>query len=372
MVGGCMKVWKNSVKKAKLSHVKSNFYYFMHLGNGATYLLRQDLQGAYHFEICSSRDDAFDEWETTQENIDELVTKINAFKEIFEAAKQEKDGFIAVVLSDAATLYYKREHKDVYRFILENGVHVYHRKAPAREFLHAFEFMLLSLCNLQEDEFVGEQSPLYVSAKKHDEYLAAAMEYFVGKATKQTIAVLNRTQKSPIFFAEKEIYDEADVTEITDIQRGKVTFFNRRAHYHFNVCIGGVFYEAAWRQFEQELTMRCQGGTVKITERLHEKLKVLTGETSAQYKTRALLQLENYLYCSKDGISKLPLEQRLKILNDLSQVRFDDLKALPTHHLARLTLAQLYDWLHCSGNMGNPDAIAFVENLAKLRKGNNQ
>ena len=367
-----MRFWKNSVKKAKLSHVKSNFYYFMHSGNGATYLLRQDLQGAYHFEVGSSYGDAFDEWETTQENIDELVAKIAEFKKIFEEAKQEKGGFIAVRLGESATLYYKHEQRERYHFLLENGAHVYCRKVSAREFLHAFKPMFLSVCMLREDEFVGGKSPLYVSAVQHDEYLAAEMEYFVGKATKQTIAVLNRTQKSPIFFAEKEIYDEADVTEITDIQRGKVTFFNRRAHYHFNVCIGGVFYEAAWRQFEQELTMRCQGGTVKITERLHEKLKVLTGETSAQYKTRALLQLENYLYCSKDGISKLPLEQRLKILNDLSQVRFDDLKALPTHHLARLTLAQLYDWLHCSGNMGNPDAIAFVENLAKLRKGNNQ
>ena len=57
-----------------------------------------------------------------------------------------------------------------------------------------------------------------------------------------------------------------------------------------------------------------------------------------------------------------------KIFEKMGQVSLEDLKSLPLLHLKRLTVAQLYDWLHCSGNTGNPDAIAFVEDLAKSRK----
>ena len=80
------------------------------------------------------------------------------------------------------------------------------------------------------------------------------------------------------------------------------------------------------------------------------------------------LQLENYHYGYKDGLSRLPIEMHEKIFEKMGQVSFEDLKSLPLLHLKRLTIAQLYDWLHCSGNTSNPVAVAFVEDLAKLRK----
>ena len=56
----------------------------------------------------------------------------------------------------------------------------------------------------------------------------------------------------------------------------------------------------------------------------------------------------------------------------MGQVSFEDLKSLPKHHLKKLSVAHLYDWLHCSGNTGNPEAVAFIEDLAKTRKENDK
>ena len=111
--------------------------------------------------------------------------------------------------------------------------------------------------------------------------------------------------------------------------------------------------------------MNCFECYIEISDALHEKIQLLTGETPNQTKTRELLQLENYLYGYQDGLSRLPIEKRNEIFEKMGQVSFEDLKALPKHYLKKLSVAHLYDWLHCSGNTGNPDAIAFVENLAK-------
>jgi hypothetical protein len=96
------------------------------------------------------------------------------------------------------------------------------------------------------------------------------------------------------------------------------------------------------------------------------KIKVLTGETEENIKTRSLLQLGNFLYCH--DISKLKIEQQNKVFNDLSKVSFEDLKSLPLHWLKKLTKPGLYDWLQCAGYSGDTEANEFVENLLKNRK----
>ena len=380
-----MKFWKNSVKKAKLSHAQCNDYYFVNPQNSTTYLLRQDLSDAYHFDICPKDDDIFDEWETSQENIDILLDKIAEFKNEFESAKQEKDGFTAVRFPELKNfcLYYKRLDCAQYHFIIvtdEEIERVYNRKNTPDKLLSEFSSVILSLLRESDDEsfdvtvrkaeniFSNETSPLYLSAKERDEYLSAEIAYFFGRHTREVVDTLNTVRKDPIFLVEKEIYDIEDVVEIKDIERGPMGFFNRRAHYSLQLFIRDRFYKAWWEPIKKELRMNCFECYIEISDALHEKIQLLTGETPNQTKTRELLQLENYHYGYKDGLSQLPIEMREKIFEKMGQVSLEDLKSLPLLHLKRLTVAQLYDWLHCSGNMGNPDAVEFVEDLVKSRK----
>ena len=101
-----MRFWKNSVKKVKLSHMwASSDYYFVNPQTGTTYLLRKGLAKEYDFEVCPEDDDIFDEWETSQENIEILLSKIEEFNKELENAKAEQDGFIAVRFSKNSVLY---------------------------------------------------------------------------------------------------------------------------------------------------------------------------------------------------------------------------------------------------------------------------
>ena len=365
-----MRFWNNSVKKAKLSHTNLHQYYFTNPKSGTTYLLGQDLRNGYHFEICPKNDDIFDEWETSQENIDALLSKINEFNKHYENAKQEQDGFVIVRLSEIATLYYKRLQKATYHFILDcNDEHeIYNVIAPAKKFVQEHASLIVSLCNINKDDFANENSPFYLSAKNSDEYLAAEIEYFCGKVTPETVAILNTVRDNPVFFAENQIYDISDITEIKDVERGPIGFFNRRAHYSLQVFIRDRFYKAWWVPIKKELRMNCCESYIEISDTLHEKIQYLTGETPGQTKIRKLIQLENYHYGYKDGLSRLPTEMRERIFEKMGQASLEDLKSLPLLHLKRLTVAQLYDWLHCSGNTGDLAAVEFVEDLAKSRK----
>ena len=382
-----MKFWNNSVKKAKLTHAKYNEYYFINPKSGATYLLRQDLQDEYHFEICPKNDDIFDEWETSQENIDILLDKIAKFKKEFENAKEEKDGFTSIRFPQLKNfcLYYKRLNRLQYQFIIvtdEETGRVYNQKNTPDKLLSDFSSVILSMLRESDDELFDvtvrkaenilphENSPLYLSAKERDEYLSAEIAYFFGKQTREVVDTLNAVRKEPVFLVEKEIYDIGDISEINDIERGPISFFNRRAYYYLKVFIRDRFYKAQWEPIKQELRMNCFEDHIEISEALHEKIQLLTGETPKQTKTREFLQLENYHYGYKDGLSRLPIEKRNEIFEKLGQVSLEDLKSLPLMHLKRLTIAQLYDWLHCSGNTSNPVAVAFVGDLAKLRKEN--
>lgn len=387
-----MRFWKNSVKKVKLSHMSGSHYYFDD-GGGTTYLLRWD--GNYKFERCPKSDDIFDEWETTQENIDILLAKIDEFKKELENAKAEQDGFIAVRFSNNSVLYYKHIEKALYQFILvddEFHERMYNCKTTPTQFLSKFCPLLLSYTSEKSEEeydeeeerkevcvseidkklFASERSPFYLSAKEHDKYLAAEMDYFCGKVSEEVVETLNTVRKMPVFFAEKQVYDIDDIDNIQDIQRGRMSFFNRKAYYYLKVQIKGRLHQVEWWPTAQELRINSYEKRVKISDALHERIELLTGETDEQRKTRELLQLENYHYGYKDGLSRLPIEKRNEIFEKMGQVSLEDLKALPEHHLKKLSVAQLYDWLHCSGNTGNPEAVAFIEHLAKTRKENDK
>lgn len=391
-----MRFWKNSVKKVKLSHMRaSSDYYFVNPQTSTTYLLRKGLAKEYYFEVCPKNDDIFDEWETSQENMDILLSKIEEFNKELENAKAEQDGFIAVRFSKTSVLYYKHIEKALYHFILvddEFHERMYNRKTTPTQFLSEFCPLILSYTREKSEEeydeddetkevrvseadkklFASELSPFYASAKEHDKYLSAEMDYFCGKISEEVVETLNTVRQKPVFFAEKQVYDIDDIEKIQDIERGKMSFFNRATHYYLKVCVKGNSYKATWFPVEKELHMNCYEKRIKISDALHERIEFLTGETNEQRKTRELLQLENYLYGYKDGLSRLPIEKRNEIFEKMGQVSFEDLKALPKHHLKKLTLAQLYDWLHCSGNTGNPEAVAFIEDLAKTRKENDK
>ena len=385
-----MRFWKNSVKSVKLSHISGSNYYFADDG-GTTYLL--SWCGKYRFERCPKSDDIFDEWETTQENIDILLSKIEEFNKELESAKAEQDGFIAVRFSKNSVLYYKHIEKSLYQFILiddEFRGRMYNRKTTPMQFLSDFCPRILSYTIEKTEEecddedggvrvseadkklFASDNSPFYLSAKEHDKYLAAEMDYFCGNVSEATVETLNAVRQTPVFFAEKQVYDIDDILEIQDIRRGSVSFFNRAAYYYLKVQIKDRLHKVEWRPTGKALRMNCYEGRIKISDALHARIEDLTGETKAHRKTRELLQLENNLYGNKDGLSYLPIEKRNEIFEKIGQVGFEDLKALPKHHLKKLTLAQLYDWLHCSGNTGNEEAVAFIDDLAKTRKENFQ
>ena len=207
---------------------------------------------------------------------------------------------------------------------------------------------------------------------EHDKYLAAEIDYFCGNVSKEVVQMLNTVRQTPVFFAEKQVYDMEDIDKIQDIRRGRISFFNRATYYYLKVQIKGQLYQAEWWPTKKELRMNCYEKRVNISDALHERIEILTGETNEQRKTRELLQLENYLYGYQDGLSRLSIEKRNEIFEKMGQVSFEDLKALPKHHLKKMSVAQLYDWLHCSGNTGNFEAVAFVEGLAKTRKENDK
>lgn len=391
-----MRFWKNSVKKVKLSHMcASSDYYFVNPQTSTTYLLRKGLAKEYYFEVCPKNDDIFDEWETTQENIDILLAKIDEFKKELENAKAEQDGFIAVRFSKNSVLYYKHIEKALYQFILvddEFHERMYNCKTTPTQFLSKFCPLILSYTREKSEEeydeddetkevrvseadkklFASEHSPFYLSAKEHDKYLAAEMDYFCGNVSEEVVETLNTVRQKPVFFAEKKVYDIDDIEKIQDIERGKMSFFNRAAYYYLKVQIKDRLHKAEWWPTEKELRINCYEKRIKISDALHKRIEFLTGETNEQRKTRERLQLENYLYGYKDGLSRLPIEKRNEIFEKMGQVSLEDLKALPKHHLKKLSVAHLYDWLHCSGNTGNPEAVAFIEHLAKTRKENDK
>lgn len=387
-----MRFWKNSVKGANLSHMLGGYYYFVDPYSLVTNELVWD--GRYRFYRCPKNDDIFDEWETSKENIDIMLAKIDEFKREFENAKAEKDGFIAVRFNNNSVLYYKHIEKALYHFILvddEFHERMYNPKTTPTQFLSKFCPLILSYTREKSEEydeedetkevrvseadkelFASEHSPFYASAKKHDQYLSAEMDYFCGNVSKETVQTINTVRKTPVFFVEKAIYDIDDIAKIEDIERGRMSFFNRATYYRLKVQIKDRLYQAEWWPTAQELRMNCYEQRIKISDALHEKIEILTGETKEQRKTRELLQLENYLYGYKDGLSRLPIEKRNEIFEKMGQVSFEDLKALPKHHLKKLSVAHLYDWLHCSGNTGNSEAVAFIEDLAKTRKENDK
>ena len=271
-----MRFWNNSVQKAKLTHAKHDDYYFVNPKNGVTYQLRKDLRNNYHFEMCSATDDIFDEYETSQENIDCLLEKIAQFQNDLANAEAEKDGFVAVRLSKYDTLYYKRLQKETYHFIfVDSDEHIYNRIVTAKEFLAEFQEMLLSVCGISKELLASESSPLYRSAKANDAYLTAEIEYFCGRATRETVETLNAVRETPIFFAEKETYTEDDVSEIVEIRCEKRTFFNNRAYYYLKIRIDGGVYAAEWNPLEKALKMNCYQQRVNISDGLHERITVL-------------------------------------------------------------------------------------------------
>lgn len=366
-----MKLWKNLVKRARLSQTNlDNTYYFEK--DFSTYKLCVKEKGKYRFYRSESSDGVFQQWETTEENIRYLLDKIACFEREVQNAKQEVDGFQAIRFGneEQSVLYYKPLKGERYHFIFQDTENNYYNCVETvAQFLKRFSSILLRCSDVKQPEMlVDGYSSFYLSAKEQDGYLSAEIEYFCKRVTKDTVDRLNTVRETPVFFVGKQVYGEEDITEITDVKIGRKTFFNPRAPYKMSACIGGRTHTVYWTPISQTLAICCAQGEIAISSALHQRIKTLTGETEEQRKIRRLMQLDNYLYCNKHGIQKLPLEMQEKIFDALSQVSFQKLRLLPQHYLNRLTVAQLYDWMHCAGYSGDATVSAFVEELVKRRK----
>ena len=160
-----------------------------------------------------------------------------------------------------------------------------------------------------------------------------------------------------------------DISAIKEIRlENRITMFRRSSYYYIKVVIDGKEDLAYWSPYMKALDLLNHKKKVAISDELHEKLKRETGETEEQKQVRQALQLENVTYRDKDRFSRLPISKQNEVLAQIGTVSFDDLKSLPAHHLARLTAAHLYDWLHCAGYQNTAEAVEFVENLVKNKK----
>ena len=115
------------------------------------------------------------------------------------------------------------------------------------------------------------------------------MDYFCGNVSEEVVETLNTVRQTPVFFAEKKVYDIDDIDKIQDIERGRISFFNRDAHYYLKVSVKGKCYQAEWFPTEKELLMNCYENRIKIGDALHERIENLTRETKVQSKTSKAL-----------------------------------------------------------------------------------
>ena len=181
-------------------------------------------------------------------------------------------------------------------------------------------------------------------------------------------SMMNTLINGDYLLVDREVYGTEDITDIKNVKLNRRgSMFGWRIHYELECKIENRYYKMKYfpSNLENVLHASCPQVKIKISDNLLEKIKVLTGETDENIRTRKLMQLGNFLYEIKKNLSD---EQIQKIALDFSNVSVKDLQRLPKCWLDKIDDARLSDWLKYSGLQGDKEASDYVESVIKIRK----
>lgn len=348
-----MTVWKNSLRKYSFYKISGKSIYFY--------------WGLSELEFDTKENVIIKDGKTfalTNDNLCILLNKVS--KDLLFLVDGDKATIIEL---NNAKLMYKRKNKTTYCFLYINEKGVFHYELPLTAFLKSINFETFERCkdnNFSKEAFL----PFYESAKQNgDKYATCLIDYLSNLATKEDVDFLNEYEKNDRLFVDKKVYDIEDILDIKDIKLNRRgSMFGWRISYEFYGKINGTYHKLQYfpPSWDKPFLMaNCAQGKIEITKRLLDKIKVLTGETESNRRTRSLMQLGNFLYCYDGTLSRYPLEQQNKVFDQMSKVTLEDLKSLPLHWLKKLSKPMFYDWLKCAGYSGDAKANEFVEELLK-------
>lgn len=357
-----MQVWKNSLRKYELYKIDKRNKKVLFSSNEYGHKLLNFDKTNNSIEINGKT------YFLTEENKEILNRKLLNFEQEDKCRN----------LSNSAkfknyTIYYKMKNKEQYQFVCKlddkSMIRIYN--TSLKNFLVCFDVGSLmfdrDVCsgNIKEDFM-----PLYKSALKNgDAYVVHLIDYLSGTATNEGVEFLNEYEGNDYLFVDRNFYDTEDIPDIRNVKLNRFgSMFGWRISYELECKINEKYYKMKFfpSKTESVLWANCLQGTIEISQKLLEKIKVLTGETDENIRTRKLMQLGKFFYENK---SKWTDEQEQKIASDLSKVSLKDLQRLPKHWLDKIDNVRLYDWLKYSGLQGDKEASDYVENVIKNRKG---
>ena len=347
-----MQVWKNSLRKYKFYKIAGASLYF------CRGLSEVEFNTKENFIIKDGKCFAI-----TKDNFVILLDKVN--KSLSCIVDDEKINIIE--LGDAKLLY-KRRDKTKYAFMLSNKDNVLFYEMPLSDFLKRFNLQTFE--SLKNNVFSKQAVlPFYESAKQNgDKYAVCLIDYLSGRATKEDVDFLNEYENGDYLLVDREVYGAEDITDIRNLKLNRRgSMFGWRISYDLECKIDGRYYKMKYfpSNLENVLHANCPQVKIKISPELNKKLKVLTGETEDNIRTRKLMQLGNFLYESKKSLSK---EQIQKVLSDFSKVSLKDLQSMPIHWIDKIDQERLYDWLHGAGLQEDKEASDYVASIVNERK----
>jgi hypothetical protein len=365
-----MQVWKNSLKGYKIGsydHSEHKYYLYKELAINRKY---------YSFTYTEDQNNIIEDYDgkeyaLTEENRKILLDKTEEFQNEFDNAYHKYEKITVFRSSD---YYFKRINLQEYHvFLREDNSVTYFKESLEKILKDCYSRFcgIVSFVSKNDEDF---QKKIYEEVinpflPSKDLYLALMIKYVSNIATKEDVDMLNALDDGNRFFVEKEVYGVEDITDIKNVtlsRRGSM--FGYKISYKMEIQIKGKYYTVIYFPHTDNLKIKSYEGQINLTKEMQDKIKVLTGETEENIRTRKLMQLGNFLYCYDGGITRYSLEQQNKVFNDLSKVSLEDIKALPSHWQAKLSTPLLYDWLKCAGYSGDTEANEFVENLVKTKK----
>ena len=365
-----MTVWKNSLKKYKIGVYKHSEHKY--------YLSSQinSLERGYSFTYKTD-EDVFrvkgKEYALTEGNRKILLDKIAEFENEWSNAFREYEN---VFVNGCSDIYIKKLNKTRYHVFWLEDEDLISFKGPLYNFLVDYLLRFYKMySHIAKREWLDKKVYENIATdflSINDEYVIALVKYLTNQATKEDVEFLNEYEKNDRLFVDKKVYDIEDILDVKDIKLNRRgSMFGWRISYEFYGKINGTYHKLQYYPPSCDkpfLMANCAQGKIEITKRLLDKIKVLTGETVENIRTRNLMQLGNFLYCYDSTLSRYSLEQQNKVFDQMSKVTLEDLKSLPLHWLKKISKAGLYDWLKCAGYSGDKNANEFVE---KLLKGSN-
>ena len=348
-----MYVWKNSLKKYKFYKIQGGSFYFYNGKDQIEFFPKENtiIKGGKSFLL--SEDNAIVLLNNVNKSLAVLLDdETNTVVENFNNGK----------------LIYKRTDKTKYCFMCANNDKITYYETSLEEFLKNFDvntFELLTKSTFSKQNFLA----FYDSAIQNgDKYAVCLIDYLSNNVAKDDVAFINEYEGGDRLFVDREVYGIEDITDIKNIvlnRRGSM--FGWRIYYDLDCKIDGKYYKMKYfaNNVEKELWANCAKGKILISDELLKKIKILTGETQENIRTRKLMQLFNFLYEHKN---KWTYENQQKIFSDFSKVSLNDLQSLPAHWLDKIDDARLYDWLKCSGLQDYKEVRDYVDGIINARK----